>query len=344
LIKHQNIPRVYNKFEDVPESERFSENLPVFATAEYTRFLEETEKSTTIWFHWVADMGTQFIIPLTVKKKYYFKVGTFLTSTICTAEKIDLENEKIFLNSVIKTIKAQKICNWIQQSPNWAIFNAYPDGAVFTNFGSYRINLCSKTKDELLNSIHVKDRADIRKALKEGIVIKRGLDYLGIALHLIKHTAEKAGMRVPSVNDLRSIKDNIEVFLSYYNDVPQTSAIFYTNKFAWYNMYAGTSDKPFRGSNTLLYWAAIRSAKEDGVSIFDFVGARLNPQTGSKQEKIQRFKQHFGVEIATGFMWKMPISKSKFYIYQLLIKILGIIRRQEIKGDIIDQELKRSSK
>jgi len=56
-----------------------------------------------------------------------------------------------------------------------------------------------------------------------------------------------------------------------------------------------------------LYWSAIKFAKEKSVLFFDFVGTWINPEVGSKQERIQRFKEHFGVELFKGFIWKMPI-------------------------------------
>ncbi|MFO7525505.1 MAG: peptidoglycan bridge formation glycyltransferase FemA/FemB family protein, partial [Ignavibacteriaceae bacterium] len=267
--------------------------------------------------------------------------GMVLTATIQLDENIDLKTEKEFLNSIIEIIKQKKLCDWIQQSPNWAIFNSPPNGADSAPFGTYKISLQGKSTEELFNSIQTKDRSDIRKAIKEGVEIKSGFNLLNEAMALISATAEKADISLPSKEELHYLKENIQVLISYYQTVPQSSAIFYTNKYAWYNMYAGTKDKPFRGSNSLLYWSAIKSAREKSVLFFDLVGAQINPDPGSKQEKIQRFKEHFGVELFKGYMWKMPISKFKYYMYDYLIKTFFLISRRKFKGDIIDRERNR---
>lgn len=330
-----------NDLKDVPGIEKFIQRFPVFATQEYADYLKEIHNYRVIWFCGLVDDHIKFILPFSVRTKYLFKRGEFLTSSIYLSEPIDFETEREFLTSVTTLIKQKKLCDWIQQPPNWAVFNIYPHNAVFASFGTYKIDLQTKNLDELFNGIDTKDRSDIRKAIKEEVEIKQGIHYLNDALILITATAKIAGISSPSHQELMFLKDHINTFVSYFNGIPQTAAIFYTNKYAWFNMYAGSKDKPFRGSNSLLYWNAIKAAKEDGVLFFDFVGARLNPVPGSKQEKIQRFKEHFGGELIKGFLWKMPVSNIKYNLYKSLIKIVSLITRKKSKGDIIDQELNR---
>ena len=44
----------------------------------------------------------------------------------------------------------------------------------------------------------------------------------------------------------------------------------------------------------LLHWHAIRLFRALGVKQYDFVGARINPSKGSKQEGLVIFKERFG--------------------------------------------------
>ena len=331
----------FSKLTDIPEIEQFIEGIPLFAAQEYADYLEKTKNYCFIWFHAYINPDTKLIIPFATRKKYIFKVGTFLTATIRLNKKISVEIEKEFLNSIIKLIKEENLCDWIQQPPNWAIFSSYPDGAVFAPFGSYQINLREKSVEELFNSIQKKDRYDIKKAIKEGVEIKSGHNLLNEALVLIAATAKKANIDIPSDTELTYLKDNIRVFISFYLGVPQSAAIFYANNYAWDNFYAGSKERPFRGANSLLYWSAIKSAREKNVLFFDFVGARINPEVGSKQEKIQRFKEHFGVELFTGFIWKMQFNKFKYRIYNYSLKTFYAIKGKKVNGDIIDQEKKR---
>lgn len=331
----------FSKLFDIPEIENFIEVIPIFASQEYADYLKKAKNYCFIWFYAYISPDTRLIIPFATRKKYIFKVGTFLTATISLNKKISVETEKKFLNSIIKLIKEDNLCDWIQQSPNWAIFRSYPDGAVFSPFGSYQINLREKSVEELFNSIQKKDRYDIKKAIKEGVEIKSGNNLLNEALVLIAATAKKANLDIPSITELTYLKDNIQIFISYHEGIPQSSAIFYTSKYAWYNMYAGLNQNPFRGANSLLYWSAIKHAKEKNVIFFDFVGARINPEPGSKQEKIQRFKEHFGVELFAGFLWKIQLNKFKYCIYNYSRRTFYLIKGKKFKGDIIDQEKER---
>lgn len=332
--------KIINSIGELQKKYGLSNKIPLFAQQEYADYLISFKGVKTIWFVEMEGDSLMFILPFAIHKKFSFTKGYFHTA-VNNLENSSVEREQLFLNAVISIIKKTKLCDWIQQPPNWAIFNSYPDGAVFAPFGSYKINLQEKTKDELFDSIQTKDRSDIRKAVKEGVEVKNGFHLLNDALVLIKQTAEKANISVPTVNELNYLKNNLNVFVSYYQNIPQSSAVFYSNNYAWYNMYAGAKDKPFRGSNSLLYWSAIKFAKESKVLFFDFVGARINPEPGSKQEKIQRFKEHFGVELHKGYLWKMPISKVKYSLYSFLIKIISIIKRKKLKSDIIDQEIER---
>ncbi|HCY74462.1 MAG TPA: hypothetical protein DHV28_00945 [Ignavibacteriales bacterium] len=333
--------QLFNNLNDIPGIEKFIHRFPVFATQEYANYLKEIQNCDVFWFCGFVWENITFILPFAVRTKYFFKRGEFLTSSIYLNEPIDFETEREFLNSITLFIKEKKVCDWIQQPPNWAIFNSYPKNSVFAAFGTYKINLQTKNLDELFNIIDTKDRSDIRKAIKEEVEIKQGFQFLSDALMLISATAKIAGISSPSQQELTYLRDQINVFISYFRGVPQTASIFYTNKYAWFNMYAGSKDKPFRGSNSLLYWTAIKEAKENGVLFFDFVGARINPVPGSKQEKIQRFKEHFGGELIKGYLWKMPVSKFRYNLYNSLIKTVSVVTGKKFKADIIDQERNR---
>ena len=77
--------------------------------------------------------------------------------------------------------------------------------------------------------------------------------------------------------------------------------------------------------------------KKRGVKWYDFVGARINPIPGSKQEGIQRFKSRFGGELKIGYLWKYSISPLKVRLYQTYIKLKNS-RSHSYTKDIIDQE------
>ena len=84
----------------------------------------------------------------------------------------------------------------------------------------------------------------------------------------------------------------------------------------------------------LLHWEAMRHFSQLGTSRYDFVGTRIAPEKGSKQEGLKMFKERFGGALSKGYMWKYPIRKWKYELYQLAV---GRLRG----GDIVDRERRR---
>jgi lipid II:glycine glycyltransferase (peptidoglycan interpeptide bridge formation enzyme) len=138
-------------------------------------------------------------------------------------------------------------------------------------------------------------------------------------------------------------RDKSKIYVSYLDDVPQTAVIFLGNEYCTYALYAGSIIKAFRGANSYLDWEAILEAKKCNSSYFDFVGARINPEPGSKLERIQNYKSRFGSEFVQGYLWKMVISKRKYFIYKTILKIYFLLKNNKIKKDIIDQEFEKQN-
>jgi lipid II:glycine glycyltransferase (peptidoglycan interpeptide bridge formation enzyme) len=67
------------------------------------------------------------------------------------------------------------------------------------------------------------------------------------------------------------------------------------------------------------------------VKRFDFVGCRINPEKGSKQEGIMLFKKYFGGRLSQGYIWKYTIRPLKSAAYSLAVRLLR-------GGDIVDRE------
>jgi lipid II:glycine glycyltransferase (peptidoglycan interpeptide bridge formation enzyme) len=160
-------------------------------------------------------------------------------------------------------------------------------------------------------------------------------------------SASTAGKNVdlPSKKDLEDIleilPDNIQIYVAYHNSKPQSSVIYFFDKLSYYAVYAGMVSYPVEGINHLLHWQAMLDAKCDGVRYYDFVGSRVNPVPGTKYAGLKRFKSHFGGEFVEGFLWKFPISKTKYYICCCLTKFFFLLKLKWYAGDIIDQELRQ---
>ena len=128
----------------LPETCNNQLKFPIFASQAYANYLAESKSIQTMWFVEEVEGIVSFMIPFAILKKSIFKKGYFLTAVNnLNGNPIEKENE--FLESVICLIRERKICDWIQQSPNWAIFNRCPKNSISCQFGSYRINFDAET-------------------------------------------------------------------------------------------------------------------------------------------------------------------------------------------------------
>jgi lipid II:glycine glycyltransferase (peptidoglycan interpeptide bridge formation enzyme) len=81
----------------------------------------------------------------------------------------------------------------------------------------------------------------------------------------------------------------------------------------------------------LLQWEAIRLFHEQGVQQYDFFGARIDPEKGSKIEGIMNFKKRFGGKLIQGYQWKFAFHPIKYSLYSVAASVRN-------GGDLVDQE------
>ena len=336
----------FEKFADIPGIEGYLDKMPIFATQGYTDYLKETKNYSINWFYGIVSSDIRLMIPFAVRKKNFFKQGEFLTTIIHFDENNDIDIERDFLNSIISIIKQKKLCDWIKQPANWVLFNVVPANSISCEFGTYRINLQRNDENELYSKIARQHRREITKAINKNILIKSGPELLEDCFKVFLTSNSTGNNLFPTKNELeillKYLQNNLHIYVAYNNSIPKNSVIYCSDRLSFYGLYSSrmnsTSDD---GANHLLHWQAIKDAKLNGIKYYDFVGARINPNPGTKHEGIQRFKRHFGAELVKGFLWKMPISNFKYRIYNYLLRTLSTIKREKFKGDIIDQERNR---
>ncbi|MBS4034558.1 MAG: peptidoglycan bridge formation glycyltransferase FemA/FemB family protein [Ignavibacterium sp.] len=341
IIKH------FERLDDIPGTEKFYESLPVFATQEYAAYLKKTKNYNTVWFYGIISRNIKVLIPFTVRKKYVFTTGMFLTGVIPLDKNITVDIEREFLNSIVALIKKEKICDWIQQPANWALFRVVPSNSIYCEFGTYRINMVDKNENELYSKIARQHRKVITKAINNNILIKNGTELLEDCYKTLTASPSFSAHEFPSKIHLQILSDhlkhNLHIYVAYKNSIPLSSVIYCSDISCFYGLYSSrVNSASDEGTNHLLHWQAIKDAKLSGIQYYDFVGARISPAPNTKHDGIQRFKRHFGAELLKGFLWKMPISKVKYFVFNLLVRALFFIRFKKYKGDIIDQELKRN--
>jgi lipid II:glycine glycyltransferase (peptidoglycan interpeptide bridge formation enzyme) len=306
-------------------------DLSIYASE---NFLKEVSDE----YGWIGGVDSngelRCILPYTVIRTAGFRMIRFRTETLATAAELHQSEELSFLNSVVEHFR-EAGADMIIPSGNAAVFRNYPDGAVTAPYGTF-IKHLERPDDVLFNELHADCRYNVRKALKTGIEIKSGPEYLDTAVELIRETLKRTGAeQVNGHNSLKRIVsalgEHVRIFVAEYQGSIQACMVVPFSQHTAYDWYSGTTAKPERGAMHLLLWEAIRQFRACGVKRFDFQGVRIDPKEGSKQEGIYNFKMRFGGTLVRGYMWKYAYRPLKFGAYSLAMRLLR-------GGDIVDQE------
>ena len=315
--------------------EDFVTPLPVIATKEYFQAVGAID------YGYMIDQG--MVLPFYIKKKLFFRIMVFTTGILGPIA--GPEKEKRFLNTAVKHIREKLNVDFINPLHVTALFNTKPDGSVFCRFGSYVIDL-NTNEDTLFANLHPKHRNVIKKALKDGVVIRCSAEKRKHCIKLIQDTLIRQGQpEIPStwLDGLdKNLTGNIDYWIAEYQEEYVGAAILVWSKAGYsYYLYGGSARTPHSGAMNLLHWEAIKKMKARGVLFYDFVGARINPETGSKYEGIQRFKSRFGGPLQTGYLWKVVFHPFYYSLYTLLVKLKSRVKHS---NDIIEQERERGKR
>ncbi len=130
---------------------------------------------------------------------------------------------------------------------------------------------------------------------------------------------------------ISGLGENTLIMTADHQGVPQSYVVFAFSDYCAYAIYAGNLVNQHQGANKLLYWEAIRFFKQIGIQRYDFVGARIDPEKGSKQQELNSFKKRFGATLKQGYMWKYSLHPFKYRFYTVAARLRS-------GGDIVDAE------
>ncbi|MBU0728528.1 MAG: GNAT family N-acetyltransferase, partial [Proteobacteria bacterium] len=226
------------------------------------------------------------ILPYTIIRKAIFRMVRFRVETISLGEDFSLEEEKSFLNSAMDFFRSLGADMIIPATTN-TIFRTYPDGADAAPYGSYIIDL-TQPEETLWGNLNTSHRRNIRQAMKKEVQVKSGIEYLDTAYELVRDTFKRSDIgfmdRKAFGRYVKSLGQNIAILVAeFQGEVQGCVVIPFSNHCAYY-VYGGSIPKPMTGAMNLLHWQAIKQFHDSGVKQYDFVGVRINPEKGSKQE------------------------------------------------------------
>ena len=319
-----------NRLTAIPVDIHWHSDLPIFACESFLQAVGDEYG----WIGGVDDSGhLRCILPYTVLTKAGFRAVRFRVETIPLEERFDETEERLFLGKALEFFRATG-ADMIVPPSNTALFRTYPEKAAAAPYSTF-INDLELPEEMLWHGVSEAYRKDIRRALRAGVTIEQGMQYLDAAHQLTADTLSRSGAKLKASKDflktIHAFGDNVRVCAAFHEGVMQACLVIPFSAHTAYTLYGGTVPQPVKGSMQLLHWEAIRTFRELGVKRFNFTGARTDPEKGSKQEGIMTFKQRFGGRLVRGYMWKYGFSRIKFAAYSAVV-------RMTMGGDVVDLE------
>ena len=319
--------------------------FPYFFLKEYASFKKSSEGKNIIYFE---DLFGN-VMPVKLWRNKFLKFLQPIYPPLSPEGKRLIErDEQYFLNKFIIHVEEKKMAHRIVQPENFAIFHSVPRNSVYVPFGTYYLDLEKHSEVELFKNLHSKNRNVIRNAEKNNVNLKYGKECIEDFYLMYKQTMNRSDMYCQSIsyfNDFyNKLPQNILCGVAYYNNIPQGGLFLPFTKFGAFYLYGSSKEKiEINGAINYLHWNTIKLLKAKGVKRYDFVGARLSDVSGTKLAGIQQFKERFGSELETGFLWKQDIGKVECALFDEASRIRYKLKKVTPLLDIIDEELMKKN-
>jgi lipid II:glycine glycyltransferase (peptidoglycan interpeptide bridge formation enzyme) len=306
-------------------------------------FSEYHKKNNSLIYFLQSKNG---IAPVEIYNSKFLKLAHFHFPPLNNQGHILAATEELnFCEEAIAFIKEQGLADKIVQPANYCLFQGVPKSSVSAPFGTYEIDLSSKSEEELLAAMQARYRSAIRQLENLSVEIK--YNELDVFYRLHNQTMQRTNAYSEGLEDLKSMQQflptNTIVATIYINNELQGGLfLVYTNYAGYYLHGASTDATQASGAIKYLHYKIMCLLKQKGVKHYDFVGARLSNISGTKLEGIQNFKKRFGSELKQGYLWKKEINPLKCKSYNALLNFKLSLKGQKIPLDIIDQERAKS--
>lgn len=309
------------------------EGLPIFASEPFLRSVGDEYG----WIGGFAGSGElRCVLPFTVIKKAGIRLVRFRVETIPLSADFGVSEEEGFLDRAVDYLKGLRADVIIPAATN-SVFRAIPRGAIAVPYATYVIDL-TQSEEDIWRQINRKYRQDIQNAVRKGLRVQFDSADREVVYAIIRGTFKRSGMpfmTFPAFEKfLFGLGEHIRIFTAEQDGIVHSVAVCPFSQYCAYGVYGGSLEHARPGAFKLIQWEAMKSFRNVGVRRYDFVGSRVRPEHGSRQEGIMLFKQHFGARMLQGYIWKYPITRWKYWIYQWASRIRK-------GGDIVDQELRR---
>ncbi len=202
----------------------------------------------------------------------------------------------------------------------------------------------SKDEEQLWMELHSRHRNHIRRAVKKDlqVMVISDLEETRRAYRLIRDTQLRNENEFISEDRfkqlLEALRERSVLFGVYMNEELHGAAIYPYSKHSACYLYGGSLEYPADGALKLLHWEAMRHFKNLGVKVFDLQGMRVNPEKDSKYAGLKRFKERFGGEVVSGYIWKVINSPVKYRFHRLIQHVVSLVRYGKLSyGSVLEK-------
>ena len=307
---------------------KYSKEWPVPFSDDFFRYVNTAIQGEQIFFEY-----ENCFIPLILKKKYIFKIGYFIHPPMKNGQKLSLQEEKVFFEKLIAFLKDKKTLDFIMPPIHIEVFQQIPMKSLEYKLGIIRLSLKNKTEEEVFFSFKPIYRNLIRKALKEEVIMKFGMEYFDDFYQLYQEKLKQENSPFDSYDQIKKIATSLEKTnsmtcgVAYVNGKPDAGIVNIHDAKNAYYLWAGTATDAHPGSLRLLHWEIIQNYVKLGIENYRMGAARQGDHLNEKHARLRAFKLGFGSVIDEGYHFILVINSLKYKLYNLLINLKTKIKK-----------------
>lgn len=289
-------------------------------------------------FGWLV--SERLVLPFYIETVLIFRRLIFTAAPISKDEQPTESGAlQLFLDMAVDAVEKGRLCDFITKPQSNAVFKAAPQRAVCCPWGTYQTCI-DKSDESLLKSFHSKHRNVINKAIRDGVTVEVMSDLRTLQGNIRETLVRQSLPYYPSLKFIQNLcaqlPGQVLTLGAFHNGQLQGVALVPFDADRGYYLYGGSIESPYSGALNLLQYEVMRRLRDKGVKYYDFVGARLNVEVGSKYEGIQRFKSRFGAELLEGLSFRVVFAPVKFALFTRMIKLYFFLKGRSYV-DPIDQ-------
>lgn len=207
-----------------------------------------------------------------------------------------------------------RVEEWMSRK-NWKKYGYRVNKKPYFPTKTIQIDL-TPTEEKIFKSFSEAKRRAVRRAIKNGVIVKEVNDYKEFLWLKKKSLLEKFVLPIMAEKEIKTLYQtfypkNGKIILAYYQNQPVAGILLlHYTKVAYYWLAASTNQGKKLFAPTLLVWEALKIAKKLGCKIFDFEGIYDERFPIKNWLGFTKFKEGFGGKEIT---YPPSLVKSLFF-------------------------------